>query len=161
MTEAGTADGFIIERMASMRYAGQKLQELNIRLPDGPIDAALCAEMERRFTAEYARLYSKAALALFQVIEIFNIRVTARVKAEVASTTSASEDARRTSPRERVRQVYWPGRGLRTTRVLLGAPHPGAQIPGPAIVELRHTSISVAPGQRLRADDDDSLILEL
>jgi N-methylhydantoinase A len=161
MAEAGTADGFVIERMASMRYAGQKLQELNIRLPDGAIDAALCTEMERRFTAEYARLYSKAALALFQVIEIFNIRVTARVKAEIASSAPASDDARRPSPRERMREVYWPGHGLRATRVLLGALDPDQQISGPAIVELRHTSISIAPGQRLRADADDTLILEL
>jgi N-methylhydantoinase A len=157
MTESGIVDGVAMERIASMRYAGQKLQELNIRLPDGQIDEALCGEMEQRFTAEYARLYSKAALALFQVIEIFNIRVTARVRSKAPSIDGADG----TASSERTREVYWPGHGRRPTKVVMGAPRVGAQVEGPAIVELPHTSVSVAPGQHLRADRDGTLTLEL
>lgn len=159
MAEAGMAENAVVERYASMRYAGQKLQELNIRLPDGPIDEAFCREMERRFTAEYARLYSKAALALFQHIEIFSFRVTARVPARAASPV-AGEGIAADVP-ARCREVHWPGFGQRSTKVIVGAPLNGERIAGPAIVELRHTSVCVAPHQHLFADSDGSLILEL
>lgn len=147
-----------VERIASMRYAGQKMQELNIRLPDGPIDAAAMAELAQRFTDEYARLYSKAALALFQVIEIFNLRITGRLLSNAPPATAAGSGA---APAVRQREVYWPGHGRRTTQIHAGAPSPAERIAGPAIVELQHTSVSVAPGQHLSANQDGTLILEL
>jgi N-methylhydantoinase A len=161
MAHAGVADDHVIERFASMRYVGQKLQELQIRLPDRDVDEALCAELERRFTDEYARLYSRAALALFQVVEIFNLRVTARTMSRAPSPVAAQGSPTEPPARRRLRDVYWPGHGRRSTSVWVGAPDPGDHIEGPAIVELRHTSVSVAPGQRLRADPDGTLILEL
>jgi N-methylhydantoinase A len=152
-------DEVVIERAASMRYAGQKLQELIIRLPDGPVDAELCAEMERRFTTEYTRLYSPAALALFQNIEIFNLRVTARVpaKASVGNIVAAQGPL----PERHEREVHWPGHGRRATAVYVGAVRPGTEVTGPAIVELEHTSVAVAPGQRLTAEPDGTLVLLL
>ena len=160
MAQAGVTEDVVIERVASMRYAGQKLQELSVRLPDGPIDAQLCAEMARRFTLEYARLYSKAALALFQAVEIFSLRLTARVvsraPAPIAQGKSGPEAA------TRVREVYWPGYGLRSTTALAGSLlGVGESVEGPAIVELRHTSVAVAPGQRLHAGGDGTLTLQL
>lgn len=158
MSEVGVGTDFVIERVASMRYAGQKMQELVIGLPDGPIDAALCAGLERSFTVEYARLYSEAALALFQTIEIFNLRVTARTRSAAASPVGASGDA---PPPERSRDVYWPGFGWRPTRILGGSPTPGQRVAGPAIVELSHTSVSVAPEQHAYAESDGTIVLVL
>ena len=37
----------------------------------------------------------------------------------------------------------------------------GESVEGPAIVELRHTSVAVAPGQRLHAGGDGTLTLQL
>jgi N-methylhydantoinase A len=160
---AGTdlAGRLAIERVASMRYGGQKLQELNVRLPDAPIDGPLCAEMERRFTAEYARLYSKAALALFQSIEIFAVRVTARVLSPVAAPVAAERAPGSTVQPHLTRDVYWPGLGRRATKILRGMPQLGAWIEGPAIVELHDTSVAAAPSQSLVTDVYGSLILEL
>jgi N-methylhydantoinase A len=158
MTRAGIADDVVVERAASMRYDGQKLQELIVRLPDGPIDETLCVELERRFTADYARLYSEAALALFQRIEIFNLRVTVRVPAHATSPVVRDGQPEHT-PSRRVREVYWPGHGRNPTAVLLQSLYPGEHIDGPAIVELRHTSVGVAPGQQLRAGRDGTLTL--
>jgi N-methylhydantoinase A len=117
--------------------------------------------MERRFTAEYARLYSKAALALFQTIEIFNFRVTARVVSRAPSAVATDGASSGAASNGRVRDVYWPGHGHRSTRVFSGALHPGERVEGPAIMELRHTSVGVAPGQHLRADREGTLILVL
>ncbi len=154
-------DDVVMERAASMRYAGQKLQELIVHLPDGPVDAGTCAEMERRFTAEYARLYSEAAVALFQAIEIFNLRVSARVPSSASMPVAPAVGTGDTAARPRVRDVHWPGHGRRSTRVVQGPPQTGASIDGPAIVELEHTSVAIAPGQQLHAAEDGTLILTL
>jgi N-methylhydantoinase A len=161
MAAAGVSEDLVIERVASMRYAGQKLQELSVRLPGGSIDVELCAEMARRFTLEYARLYSKAALALFQAVEIFNIRVTARVVSRAPAPIVAKSGSA-AAPAPRVREVYWPGHGPRATQALAGTLlASGESLAGPAIVELRHTSVAVAPGQSVRAGQDGTLTLQL
>ena len=161
MAHAGGAEDLVIERIASMRYAGQKLQELTVRLPDGAVDKELCLEMERRFTAEYARLYSKAALALFQAIDIFNLRVTARITSRAPSPLAAAVRPVTRAMTERRREVFWPGHGYRSTRVYLGEPSAHERVEGPAIVELRHTSVGVAPGQHLFGGQDGTLSLVL
>jgi N-methylhydantoinase A len=161
MAEAGVTEGLVIERTASMRYAAQQLQELNVRMPDGPVDDAFCAEMEQRFTAEYARLYSEAALALFQGIEIFNIRVTARVVSPASIPATSNGTPSRTLSSTRVREVYWPGHGPHRTAVFLEPLNPGDRVDGPAIIELPHTSVGVAPDQRLLAEHNGTLTLVL
>src|ERR1019366_5465223 len=114
--------------------------------------------MERRFTADYGRLYSEAALALYQSTELFNLRVTARVPARAPSADARDGRSGEVSPR-RFRDVYWPGHGLQPTSVFFEAVPPGEEVEGPAIVELRHTSVGVAPGQQLRAGNDGTLTL--
>jgi N-methylhydantoinase A len=161
MAHAAAAEDLVIERIASMRYAGQKLQELTVRLPDGAVDKDLCLEMERRFTAEYARLYSKAALALFQSIDMFNLRVTARVTSRAPAPLAAAARSTTRAMTERRREVFWPGHGYRSTRVYSGQPHADERVEGPAIVELRHTSVGVAPGQHLFGGHDGTLSLVL
>ncbi len=159
MIDAGVgADDIVIERAASMRYAGQKLQELILRLPDGEVDAEFCAYMEGQFTREYGRLYSEAAVALFQSIETFGIRVTARVRAQAASATAIASN---TATSVSIRDVYWPGHGRQATDIYMGSIELGADIEGPAIIELVHTSVAVAPGQRLSAQTDGTLVLTL
>jgi N-methylhydantoinase A len=156
--QSAFTDDVAFDRTASMRYTGQKLQELTIQLPDGPVDERACAEMERRFTADYRRLYSAAALALFQSIEIFNLRVTARAPARVPLGPATREAPGSASP-QRFREVYWPGSGWRPTAVFFKALQPGETAEGPAIVELGHTAIGVAPGQYARAGHDGTITL--
>lgn len=158
MDRSGVTDDIAIERAASMRYDGQKLQELIVRLPDGPVDENSCAELERRFTADYARLYSEAALALFQSIELFNLRVTARVPARAPSGGARPGRSNSTSPL-RTREVYWPGYGWQSTAVYFQSLQGGESVEGPAIVELRHTSVGVAPGQEASVGPDGSITL--
>ncbi len=158
---AAMSDGageLVIERRVSMRYVGQELQELTVPLPDGPIDDALCAELVRLYNAEYGRLYSQAAVALFQSVEIFELRVTARAPARAAAPVAPEATAEPARSAERT--VYWPGRGPLPTSVV-GSPRPGERVEGPALVQLAHTSVSVAPGQSLHAGEGGTLVLEL
>ncbi|WP_427919219.1 hydantoinase/oxoprolinase family protein [Streptomyces sp. cg40] len=158
----GVTSGVVIERTASMRYAAQQLQELPVRLPEGGIDAAFREEAERRFTAEYARLYSEAALALFQDIEIFSIRVTARVRSGVEAGATGPEDTASQSPvPQGTREIHWPGTGPRETEVFTGRLTAGATLKGPAVVELPHTTVAVAPGQSLSVGHNGTLVLRL
>ncbi len=157
-------DEIALERTAVMRYAEQYMQELNVRMPDGPIDAAFCTAIEGLFTAEYSRLYSEAALALFQAIEIFSVRVAARVASSATAApgrvTAVGVTQDQPQP-ETTRIVHWPGGQPTETSVYVDSLPPGSGVEGPCIVELPHTTVAVAPGQRLRAEANGTLTLLL
>jgi N-methylhydantoinase A len=161
-TENAELSGVEIERFAMMRYQGQYLQELTLRMPLGDVDRAYCQALEDSFTWEYVRLYGEAALALFQPQEIFAVRVSARVPTALSallSSRSSLAEAQNVEP-SATRQVYWPGTGRRVeTRIYTEPLEDGDVVDGPAIVELPYTSVSVAPGQNLRASADHTLTL--
>ncbi|MEA2169808.1 MAG: N-methylhydantoinase [Solirubrobacteraceae bacterium] len=138
-------------RVALMRYAEQYLQTIAVTLPDGDVDDAACEELLRRFDAEYERQFGPFAKALFQAVEVFGVRVEARVPAEVPAVDdpAPSDDA---EPRE-PRSVVWPEHGRAETAVYSGLElASGQRIDGPAVVELPHTTVGVAPGQSLTRD---------
>lgn len=150
-----------LRRVALMRYAEQYLQALAIELPDGPVDDDACADVLQRFDAEYGRLYGEFAKAIFRAVEVFAVRIEARVDSGVP-TVRGDAPAAPAVPRTD-RTVYWPGSGPAQTAVWDGlALAAGQEIAGPAVVELPHTTVAVASGQTLtRHPDDDSLRLHL
>ncbi|MDF3305293.1 hydantoinase/oxoprolinase family protein [Rhodococcus sp. T2V] len=158
MAEAGFEAGQVrLERTALARYAEQFMQELPLPMGSGPVDEAMCAELTSAFTSEYARLYGEAALSPFHAPEIFAVRVTATVGLGAApgcATGTGSPDPVRT------REVFWPGaeRWI-TTAVYDGQPRGDAKIEGPAVVQLAHTTISVAPDQFLHTDASGNCVL--
>lgn len=151
-----------IERTALMRYAEQYLQELRITLPHGPLQTTIGDWLAQTFEREYVRLYGEGARAVFQTIEIFAVRVTVRIPTSFAAAVPRNEfgpDVEVTAAQ--TRPVYWPAEyawvptgvhdGLRL--------RPNAVLIGPAIVELPHTAVAVATGQRLRTDAAGNLVL--
>jgi N-methylhydantoinase A len=149
------------ERVVLMRYAEQFLHEAPIALGAGEIDAEAIA---RRFDEEYARLYGEGARAIFQAVEIFGVRITARVPLGfVPSNAASANGARRMVAGERLRQVYWPEEHAWVpTAVHDGtALRAGDTLHGPAIVELPHTSVAVAASHELRVDGAGNLVLAL
>jgi N-methylhydantoinase A len=168
MREAGFADEHVtVEYTALARYAEQYLQELELTLP--PLDgnpAKTAQVLTETFRAQYKRLFGEAALAVFQAIEVFAIRVSARVDLESGSAATAAspgEQAAVTAVEPaRFRDVFWPGtEAWRRTAVYEGTPPAGQRIDGPAIVQLTHTSISVAPGQHLETDSAGNAVLTM
>lgn len=161
MSDLGFAAGEVqIEGTAMARYAEQLMHATALRLPD-LIDAGACHDLERSFNAEYVRLYGEAALAAFATVEIFSLRVTARVRLKRASVMDAGPEGN--GIREiGERRVFWPGtQDWTPTPVYDGLSiGPTVQVDGPALVQLPHTSISVMGGQTLRAASGGSLALE-
>jgi N-methylhydantoinase A len=166
--DATTAAGFDretveLERTALMRYAEQFLQELPLELPAGALDADDAAGLADRFDAEYARLYGAGARAVFHAVEVFAIRVIARVPLGFATYTSGNDEQRDALVSERSRDVFWPAeREWLRTAVHTGATlAEGDFVHGPAVIELPHTAVSVAAGQRLRRDRLGNLALTI
>jgi N-methylhydantoinase A len=154
------------ERVAVMRYAEQFLHDLPIAFAPGTIDDTACERLAQRFDEEYARLYGEGARSIFQAVEIYGIRVTARVPLGFVPNLDgrpAGNGARRMVTGDRTRQVYWPeehawvptavhdGGGLRA----------GDTLHGPAVVELPHTTVAVAANHRLTVDAAGNLVLFL
>ncbi|MHB8691262.1 MAG: hydantoinase/oxoprolinase family protein [Solirubrobacteraceae bacterium] len=148
-------------RVALMRYAEQLLQSVPVRIPDGPIDEAACAQLLRDFDAEYERQFGAFAKALFQAVEVFAVRIEERVAGELPDLATIAPDTE-AAARE-TRRVHWPEHGPLETAIFDGgALAAGQRIDGPAVIELPYTTVPVAPGQRLERDaDNDNLLLEL
>ncbi len=139
---------------ALARYVGQWMQELVLAVPE--TDAGVKeGALEERFRTEYTRLYGAAAMSPFHQPEIFTIRVAAVVGLGGSETDphEMQAGAHRRVEAERTREVYWPGDGRWTTTAVFDtSPEAGEAMHGPAVVQLRHTTISVAAGQWLRTD---------
>ncbi|WP_167042248.1 hydantoinase/oxoprolinase family protein [Salinibacterium sp. ZJ454] len=146
-----------LTRTAQARYAEQYLQELNLPVPSGPVDESFSDTLSATFAEEYSRLYSATALSVLHASEIFTIRVMASVPLQTAPT--ATPTAGETEP-AREREVFWPGHERWIpTNVYDGPPALGVTIQGPALVQLPHTTIAVAPGQSLETDTYANCIL--
>ena len=152
----------VLRRTALLRYAEQFLQELPLELPGGELDAAVAEELARRFDAEYARLYGEGARAVFHAVELFAVRVAARVPLGFAPDATAGVDRGRAARAgEGSREVFWPsGRDWVTTAIHDGtALTAGDAVAGPAIVELPHTAVAVPAGHGLWRDGVGNLVL--
>jgi N-methylhydantoinase A len=172
----GDEEGVRVERLALMRYAEQYMFSLPVPIPDGPVTATTAAALRQAFDAEYERLHGPGAGVVFQALEIFNIQIRATVPRRVseepppaaiatatATGTEGGADGTDARPRPTRRNVFWPDvmawldTAVHRGRALEG----GAVITGPALVELPHTTIAVAGGQRLRGDETGSFVLSL
>jgi N-methylhydantoinase A len=165
MRESGFDPGAVVfERFALMRYAEQFLHDLPLPLPSGLLDEQACHDLAARFDQEYARLYGEGARSIFQAVEVFAIRVRARVALGFVPTATASTNGGpRTLASDRVRQVYWPEEHAWVpTAVHDGRDlHPGERINGPAVVELPYTTIAVGATQRLALDAVGNYVLQI
>jgi N-methylhydantoinase A len=150
-----------LTRVALMRYAEQLLQSVPVPIGPGAITEETCAQLLKDFDAEYERQFGAFAKALFAAVEVFAVRVEARVPAEVrdARADAPSEPAQPTG----TRQVHWPDTGPAGTPIYDGATLAAGQaIDGPAVIELAYTTVPIARGQRLTRDaETDNLLLDL
>jgi N-methylhydantoinase A len=155
-------DRLVLERTALMRYAEQFLQELPLELPAGHLDEAAAQDLARRFDAQYARLYGEGARAVFHAVEVFAVRVAARLPMGfVPSARAVEREAGAAPPPRGSREVFWPGEAAWVTTAIVDGSTlaDGDVVAGPAVVELPHTNVSVPAGRQLRRDRLGNLLL--
>jgi N-methylhydantoinase A len=159
-------DAVVFERLAVMRYAEQLLHDLPLGLGAGTIDDRACGELALRFDEEYVRLYGEGARSIFQAVEIFGIRVRARVPlgfVPAPGAAAARNGGAMTVTSDRVRQVYWPDEQAWVPTAVHGggALRPGNRVNGPAVVELPHTTVAVAAGSQVTLDAIGNFVLSI
>jgi N-methylhydantoinase A len=157
-------DGFEaseFERTALMRYAGQNLQSLPVRLPSGDLGPDGAKILVTEFERNYERLFGAGSKVVFQAVELFTIRMKAT--AALAFAPSTTGQARSTVGEAQYGDVFWPTTMKRErTHFVDGASLSSRQsIDGPALIELPHTTIAVAPGQTAVFDRFGNIVLSL
>lgn len=149
-----------IDRVVQMRYPAQYMNSLGIPIRRQSITAPLCDELVTEFRSEYARRYGSSA-GLSEPVEIVSVRTAARIAARANKAISSRRSDQLRDPGQR--SVFWPSamQWLPTETYDasgLGGPTP---VCGPALVELAHTTVAVAPGQKLTVTDTGSLLLSV
>lgn len=147
MVDAGVTEQPQIVVWALMRYQEQLMHALEV-----PVDLdGEARQLVERFVHEYAQRYGESAASAFQAAEVFALRARARVpgSAPDAAPAAAGEGA---IP-ERV-PVFWPDAGARLDTAVYAGERLGSgdTVPGPALVELPHTTVAVPRGATLTAD---------
>ncbi len=141
MREMGKATEEVeIERFGLMRYSGQWLHSLLVRIPPGDLTFEALQAVVDDFRSMYDNLYGHGAGLVSQGIELFTVRVHAVVRlhrpaqAVEKSFKKAVPDAGRLGTRE----IFWPDRMERIESTVFdgGRLHHGNRVEGPAIVEL-------------------------
>jgi N-methylhydantoinase A/acetone carboxylase beta subunit len=145
------ADGVRFTHAVRMQYYGQ-LNDIEIVAPQGTLEtaeqvSALIAEFEDAYGKVYARSARSPELG-YLVTQAIVLGA-----AEVEKPALPDRDERSAAPRPKaVRDVHW-GEGFTATDIYeLGELSPGAEIPGPAIVESVATTFAIPPGRRARLD---------
>jgi N-methylhydantoinase A len=160
-----TAEEVEIERFALMRYSGQWLHSLLVRVPPGELTSADLGKVVEDFRAMYDALYGRGAGLVSQGVEIITTRVHAVVRlhrpAQAVEKTYRKPVA--SAGRLGTRQIFWPDRMERIESEVFDGRElrHGNRVAGPAVVELPYTSIAVGVGQALDCDAFGNFVLRL
>jgi N-methylhydantoinase A len=150
-----------LHRILEMRYAGQNY-ELPVALPDGPIDAAMLAELLRRFAAEHERMYGYSEPGEPVQGVTFRVEALGRVdRPPLNARPRGGADPHRADIDSR--NVY-----LAERRGFVNSPvyareklRPGNQLEGPCIVEQMDTTTLLLPGDAGQVDAYGNLVIRV
>jgi N-methylhydantoinase A len=160
LREAGAADTEIaVRRRADMRYVGQGF-EVEVPLPDGELSAASLATLEQGFLDTYQRLFDRRIEGI--AIEALTWRLSASAPVPNIHLNFAGQRLDKGEARKGSRPVYFPGAGYVDCPVYNRyALRPGTQLPGPAVVEERESTVVVGPEGSIRVDQALNLIIDI
>ncbi len=150
---------WVLQRTADIRYVGQAY-EVNVPVPDGPLDAAAIAATIQAFHDLHLQLYAHSRPD--GRIEFVNARVAAIGLTEAPPMRAQPEQAVEAKPMES-RPVYFDEIGdyVDTQVFARGNLAPGATFAGPAIVEQVDTTTVVHPGQKVHVDGFGNLMISV
>jgi N-methylhydantoinase A len=143
-------------RELDLRYLGQHFNT-RVVLPDGPIDDALLAEVERRFHDEHERVHGFKAEG--EPLELVNVRLTAIGLVPKPAGAAIAAGERTPPPPATTRQARFAGQAVACPIYERGALRAGNVLAGPAIVEQLDTTTVLPPGWLATVDRYGNLIL--
>lgn len=154
----GFDDGSIeLSRFADMRFTLQ-IHQVEVPVPAGELSEAQMLEQMDTFIERYEAIYGKGSAFTGAGVQVGVFRVIGRGRIrtpELPKRTTTGKIA----PSGR-REVTWDDGASRPTDIFDGeALGPGAEVEGPAIVELDVTTIVIHSGQRGRVDDYGSFVI--
>ena len=143
-----------------MRFQWQ-LHELEIRLPDEPLDDARVEKICAEFVEMYAERYGEAALLPGARLEIDSLRLEPAIP---ASTGTLDRLKVQDVPfRQGSREVWFErGAGPVEAAIYNGAAMPvGEPVEGPAVIDLTITGIVLPPGTTCERRQTGDFVLTL
>ncbi|OFW56433.1 MAG: hypothetical protein A2133_11400 [Actinobacteria bacterium RBG_16_64_13] len=166
MLELGKASGEVeIERFGLMRYAGQWLHSLLVRMPAGELTTADLEELVSDFRSMYDALYGRGAGLVSQGVELVTTRIhaVARLHRPAQAAEKSSTKPVASNGHVGAREIFWPDRMQRVESEVFDGRElrHGDRISGPAVVELPYTSIAIGMDQSLECDAFGNFLLTL
>ncbi|HEX2392860.1 MAG TPA: hydantoinase/oxoprolinase family protein [Solirubrobacterales bacterium] len=160
LAEREDVAAFEFRRYARMRFQWQR-HELEMRFPDGPIDAARLEQVKRRFVEIYTERYGEVALLPGASVEIVSIRLEPAIA--MGSANLDRLDVSRQEFRKGAREVHFErGAGPVRAETYHGDAMPlGEVVEGPAVIDLAITGIVVPPGARCERRQSGDFVLTL
>ncbi len=159
------AEGFSGERLqvkrsASLHYQGQTF-ELNVPVPDGPIDRAAVAAIAEAYGREHERTYGHRA-GPDEPVELITILVTGHGLADRPRLPEQMQPSRTEGPPQPARRAYYgPELGWLETPVLRRSDLGKDLRAGPLIVEEYDATCVVPPAARAALDRRGNILIEL
>jgi N-methylhydantoinase A len=164
------AEGFArssmeFERFVSLKY-GAQISSLEIPYPGGGLAEHETGSLITGFEATYARRYGEGAGFREAGVEVMKLRLRAvgrLPEVNPGKLPKSAANGQGPAPIISKRRVYWwEAEGFLETPVLNGERlGPGAEVKGPAIIELPHTTMPVRPGQTSHVDDYGNIVLNV
>jgi N-methylhydantoinase A len=146
------------QRFAKLRYENQE-HHVEVPLP-GLVDAAVIAEVTAAFHATYEREYT---YRLDAPVEFVGAHVVARAdvgKLEPGKIAATGRSLQSTHKGRR--EVDYALDGIYPADIYDGDKlEPGMQFAGPAVIEMRGTTVLVHPGNRVHMDDYGNIHIHL
>ena len=147
------------QRFAKLRYENQE-HHVEVPLPDGELDGSAVAAVTAAFHSIYEREYT---YRLDAPVEFVGTHLVARAdvgKLEPVRlpVTGRALDA----ARKGLRGVDYALEGIHTAEIYDGDQlEPGMTFAGPAVIELRGTTVLVHPGNRVHLDEYGNIHIQL
>ena len=145
-----------LRRSAALHYHGQSF-DLTVPVPDGPLDAAMAAQLEEAFGQEHEKTYGHRASA-DEPVELVSIQVVGQGVREGPSVPERVRPSRPEPVPPPPRKAYF-GTWIETPvlrRSELGKPHAG-----PLIIEEYDATCVVPPGAKAELDDGGNIVIAL
>jgi N-methylhydantoinase A len=147
------------ERFGKFRYENQE-HHVEVLLPDGKLDSNVIKAVSDAFHSAYEREYT---YRLDAPVEFVGLHLVARADIGKLEPVRLPKTSRRVGDtRKGRREVDYALEGVHTADIYDGdLLEPGMQLEGPAVIEMRGTTVLIHPHNKVRMDDYGNIHIHL